>query len=289
MRDNFDLPISISAIDYVGTYNEDAAIYRGRAISELKILHSQMGFQSLKQYKRTVNIGNNVIIDCKIVHGVAFATITVGATGDQVRREKECFCSTFGLVAGRIVTLKDEIPEYADIMDCYPQDGSYRADVHICQQVAPGTPKLVETASVHESAGRSSMMRSSSQNIDFSVNSIILNVPYTDRYPHEPGDEVLVLISPLVTYDPEEEDVAMYGGTFWQKRGSWSPETNKRRIVSGYFERREEVTEAPISKVYERSSGVSGAIMKDKHLWVEDNKFCPFRILPLSVPSCFSF
>lgn len=289
MLDKFDMPIRISAIDYVGTYNENAAVYRGRALSELKILYSQMQFQSLTQYKRTVNIGDNVVIECHISFGAAFVTIIVGAGGGYVSREKECFCSTFGIAAGRIVTLKDEIPEYESIIQCYPEDGSYRADVHICQQVAQGNPRLVETAEVHESAGKSSRSGTRSQNIDFSINSVILNVPYTDRYKHEPGGEVLVLVAPLVLYEPEEVQVAMYGGTYWQKNGSWSPEINKRRIVSGFYMGAKKETDAPISTSYEKSSGVTGSIMRDRALWKGDTKFCPFRILPISVPSCFSF
>lgn len=289
MLDKFDMPIRISAIDYIGTYNENAAIYRGRALSELKILYSQMQFQSLMQCKRTVNIGDNVIIDCHISFGAAFATIIIGAGGKFIGREKECFCSTFGIAAGRIITLKDEVPEYESIISCYPEDGSYRADVHVCQQVAQGNPRLVETATVHESAGQSSRSSTRSQNIDFSVNSVILNVPYTDRYKHEPGDEVLVLVAPLVLYEPEETQVALYGGTYKQRNGSWNPELNMRRIVSGFYTRDEKETDAPISTSYERSSGVTGSIMRDKDLWKDNTKFCPFRILPISVPSCFSF
>lgn len=284
MADKFDMPIRISAIDHVGTYNENAAIYRGRAVSELKTLYAQMQHQALIQCKRTVNIGNNVIIDCLISFGVAFVTITVGAEGAHVKREKDCFCSTFCLVAGRVISTKDE-----DEDDDYPEDGSYRADIHICQQPVQGLPRLVETADVYESAGRRSLNVSSSLSIDFSVASVVMNVPYTDRFKHKAGDSVLVLIAPLVDYLPLSEEVAQYGGSYEQKNGSWSPETNRRRIVSGYFERRDELAEAPISTKYEKSTGLSGSIMRDAALWKDEPKFCPFRILPLSVPSCFQF
>ena len=72
-------------------------------------------------------------------------------------------------------------------------------------------------------------------------------------------------------------------------RGIQSTEINKRRIVSGFYMRAEKETDAPISTSYEKSSGLTGSIMRDRALWKDDTKFCPFRILPISVPSCFSF
>jgi len=54
---------------------EKARAFRGFAQSQLEILRNDMGFQGLKQDKRTVNFSDGTIIECKINHGLEQATI----------------------------------------------------------------------------------------------------------------------------------------------------------------------------------------------------------------------
>lgn len=285
----FDLPLRITAIDNVGNYSKHSEAYRARALTELEILYSQMKFQSLDQGQRIVNIGDNVLIRCYIAFKGAHAIITVGASGEESLQEKTCFCTAYGILTGRIMSLKDEKTEPSSVKDHYKDDFSYRADIRVCQKTGLGVPKRISHYEVINAAGAIKTNLKSTWGVEFYISDTIYDVPFTDRFKHEPGEIILVMAMPLVDFKPLEEDIKLYGGEYVEKEGSWSPEVNRRRIVSGTLSKEGAETRAQISSKYDRSTGQTNLLMLDQDIWKENKKFCPFRILPLTLDSCFTF
>lgn len=281
----FKLPTRITTVDYVGVSTAFADSFRDRAMSELEVLYNHMKFKGLKQYQRNISTADNVQIKCNIIFGTAQAVIVIGGESDIAIDEYACFCCAYEILAGRIMEVTDED---------YATDAAYRADIKVCQKTGTGTPKLIKTSEIRKSAGVVNETIKSLKDVEFYISDTFLNVPFTDRYRHETGSLVLVLAMPLVDFRPGAAEVHHYGGTYTEKAGSWSPEVNRRRVVNRSFEDPVGTlnTDAPITSLYQESTGHTNALTLDAPLWDEENggdlKYCPFRILPIILDSCFT-
>jgi len=284
----FELPTRITMVDYVGVPTINAASFHDRAISELEVLRNQMKFNNLKQYQRNISTADNVQIKCHISFGSAHAVIVIGGESDVTIDEYACFCCAYEILAGRLMDISDET---------YGDDESYRAEIKVCQKTGTGVPKLIKTTEVRKSAGITNETITSLKDIEFYISDTFVNVPFTDRYPHKVGGLVLILAMPLVDFRPDPDEVFMYGGTYTRKAGSWSPEVNKRRVVNRSYEDPLDTlnTLAPITQKYLESTGHTNVLTLDSDLWDEeaedvagDLKFCPFRVLPILLDSCFT-
>lgn len=281
----FKIPARILTIDYFGVSSAFAAQYRRAALRELHEMAYDMEFSDLKQYRRERIIDTNVKVTCEMVFGVATAIIIIGFSGETSMLEHTCFCSTFGLVAARILSITDIN---------YDEDTDYVANVVICQQTGVGSPKRIETRTIREVGGDTSETLDNVYEKSFFISEELVNIPYTDRYRHEEGELVLVLLMPLVDYRPSQADCFPYGMTYNEKQGSWSPEVNRRSIAGNTYED----PEAMLTSKYIASTGMTGAIMADSSLWLgnpladppvdPEPKFTPFRILPIEMNSCIS-
>lgn len=302
----FKIPARIITVDYIGVHNNVATAYRSRAMSELETLYSHMEFQGLKQYKRTITTDENVRILCQIYFGAAQATIIIGADSKISIDEYACFCTAYGVVAGRIIKLEDEVEDAESVTEHYQDDESYRANILVCQKAGFGRPKLIETREVRRSGGSSNETIKNVQSDAFWISEEFVNVPFTDRYPHQPGELCLILVMPLVDYRPTNQNSFCYGMTFEEKFGAWSPEVNMRKIVNRYWDKSvEEVSPAAIiTNKYLASTGQTNIITLDANIWdgkldnkedtrteeelLKEIRYNPFRILPIPLDSCFA-
>lgn len=302
MQRIFKVPARITTIDYIGTTSTIAASYRTRALNELFILQEHADFNSLQQYKRSVTPAPGVRIECTAMFGVMSAIIIIGTDSSISIAEHACFCTAHGVLAGRIVKLHDEDPTAESVDKHYVTDMSYSADILVCQKTGSGTPKLMETREVTEVAGASKEVIRSRTSSEFYISEAFYNIPFTDRYPHSPGELVLVLCMPLVDYRPPQDKTFMYGVEYSEKEGAWSPETNMRYIVSGDADTTG--AEAQITARYVNSAGATNIITVDSSIWdtekdskedtrtteelALERRYCPFRILPMPMDSCFT-
>lgn len=283
MTVSIDIPAKIITIDYIGISSADSEAYRGRALSELAILKEQMEFRGLEQYQRNVTLEKGIFLNCEIIFDLAVATLVIGAESKQTVDEYACFCNSYGIVAGRILALKDEVEEPDTVDDHYTDDTSYAADIIICQKAGSGQPKIIETREFKTAAGKTKEFLRTTENNSFWISEVFYNVPFTDHFKHAPGELVLVLIMPLVDFRPELAGVHAYGMQYKEKQGSWSPEVNRRQIMGL------ESPQAQLTTLYDASTGITGLLSLDADVWANPNeKFCPFRILPIPLESCLS-
>lgn len=291
MTASITIPARIITVDYIGVSSAASDHFRSRALSELAILQNHMEFNNLKQYRRTVELEKGVKLECSIMWSIANAVVVIGADTERTVDEYACFCSSYGVLAGRILELKDEYTPDEDsdapvvLTDHYADDTSYAADIIVCQKAGSGQPKLIETREISSAVGVSKERLVAKESNAFWISTVILNVPFTDHFMHKPGELVLVLVMPLVDFRPPVEGVFPYGMTYEEKQGSWSPEVNKRRVMAL------ENSKAQITSLYQGSTGMTNLITLDAELWdpeFGDVKYCPFRILPIPLDSCLS-
>lgn len=300
----FKIPARITTVDYIGVHKDQASKYRSRALSELEILQSSMAFNALKQCRRSLSIDDNVDIECHITFGVAQAVIIIGAGSDISISEYACFCTAYGVLAGRIINLVDEKEDPDSLDDHYANDLSYAADIKVCQKTGPGVPKLIETREIRQSGPSVKEILKSLKSTEFYISDTFYNIPFTDRFQHTPGELVLILAMPLVDYRPTAQQAFRYDTSYVEKQGAWSPETNRRRIVNYYWASQDEHPEALITARYVASTGHTNLITLDSGMWdgkkddeedsrsqedlLKEVRYNPFRILPIPMNSCFT-
>lgn len=292
MTASISIPARITTVDYLGVSTAASEHFRGRALAELLILQNHMKFNKLKQYRRTVDLEKGVRLECSILWGVGNAVIVIGADSERTVDEYACFCTSYGVLAGRILELKDEFtPENdtpVELTDHYVDDTSYAADIIVCQKAGSGRPKIIETRDISTAVGVTKEQLMTKEINSFWISTVIYNVPFTDHFMHQPGELVLVLVMPLVDFRPTIPGVFPYGMEYEEKHGSWSPEVNRRTIVGSIYED----PDAQITSLYLASTGMTNLITLDSDIWDEEAggniKYCPFRILPIPLDSCLS-
>lgn len=304
MQGIFKIPARVTTVDYIGVPNDAATKYRRRALSELGILKEHMEFNNLKQCRRYVTVDTGVKISCHILFGEASATVVIGSDSSVSIDSYACFCTAYGVLAGRILELHDEKEDEDDVTKHYVNDLSYAADIKVCQKSGTGTPKRIETRLVSEAMGVKKEEIKAMESSEFHISDTFFNIPFTDRYKHAPGELVLILAMPLVDYRPEAPTVYLYDTTYTKKEGSWSPEVNKRRITTYYWSDTDVSPKAQITARYTASTGLTHMLTLDSNIWdtlvdsesdtrpteelAKERRLNPFRILPVPMGSCFT-
>lgn len=292
MTASINIPARIITVDYLGVSSATSEQFRSRALAEIAELKNHMKYMNLKQGKRSVNLEKGVRLDCSIIWNAADAIIIIGADYELAVDEYACFCSAYGVVAGRILNLKDESEdEDAVLTDHYEDDTSYAADIIICQKAGAGQPKIIETRKITEAAGVTKEVLTTIERNSFFISTVFINVPFTDHFKHYPGELVLILVMPLVDFRPASNEVHLYGMAYTEKHGSWSPEVNRRSVVAPDLY---EEPDTQITNKYIASTGMTNLITLDRPIWEEsaeppgDIKYCPFRVLPIPLDSCLT-
>lgn len=282
--DRTKIPLKVEVVDNIGISQGLKAGYRKQAIGEFTKLLGQVTRGALAQGVRRFEISDNVMVEAIVCHNLQIVNVIVGARPDIFVKEKECWCCGPCLVAGKIMSIHARYDETEEEF-YYEEDQHYYADILICQS-GDGAPKNIRHYEVTKAAGGTSIketpMVSGSYSEEFFMNAI-----FSDYQNHKIGDSVLVLVQPLCDFIP-------YYGNF-------SPCINRRRVANGAFEFPAIDPETDISLQFINSSGISCQIAKDDQVWDEayneleeppvplaDEKYNPFRILPIKIESCLS-
>lgn len=283
--DRSKIPVRFELVDNIGVSDEARAMYRKKGMGEFTKLAGMTTRGALAQGVRRFSLGGNVEVEAVICHNIQIVTVTIGAREESITREKECWCCGPCLVAGKIMNIYARYDE-AEMMYYYEEDDHYYADILICQSPSSIAPKNITRYDINEAGGGTSIretpLTSGSYSEEFMMNAI-----FSDYQNHKVGDNVMVLVQPLCDFVP-------YYGEF-------SPCINRRRLANGGFEFSAIDPETDISTQFINSSGLSCQIALDEQVWDElyndleeppeppaDEKYNPFRILPIKIESCLS-
>jgi hypothetical protein len=210
------------------------------------------------------------------------AVVIIGGQVGEEIVETPCFCCAPCLVAGLILEptapFEEEIEEY----HYEDENTDFWAEILICQAPNTTLPKKVTVIEDRTSDGVPSRTERVVMGQNFG-NFTVKVATYSDYTRHQPGDSVMVLVQPL------------YGFTSWP--GVYSPCINERRVADDAIN----LPVPAISTAYINSSGFSCQISTDDQIWDEDyneldeppvppadEKFNPFRVLPINIQSCLS-
>jgi len=278
------VPARILCVDYVGVSRAAETRYRRRADQELGKLEEQVLRGDLDQGTREVQVEPNVLIECVVMFALKKATVYIGRDKNVKMKEDPCYCCSPCLVAGLIISIDCLDPESLEPEEelGYKEDGHYIADIMICQAGDSSMPVKITVMEERSVGGASVYSERTLMNRSFGA-PMMIDVPFSDHHWHEVGSSVMVLVQPLFN--------------FADYPGEYSPCINRRMVADGSI-----IEPYPtITTRYINSTGFSCQINSDEQVWNEDmngddippdppadDKYYPFRILPIKVESCLS-